>query len=151
MPTADERLEKLNMATTLCVFEKGQQSSAKSSLWWGVICIGIGLVLLRVGSELGAAIDFGFGALLVGTGLYQQKVRSPRAVQVSAAMLPPLTWRAIELSSYGLDGLIKNRHPHRGRRSRAERLCAPRRGCRFFVTPILSRCAPQDGAPRTVP
>jgi|SRR3954468_21298778 hypothetical protein len=87
MATSDERLEKLKVATELCMFEKGQQSSAKSSLWWGVICIGIGLIVLRVGSELGAAINLGFGVLLIATGLYQVKVRAPRAVQVSAAML----------------------------------------------------------------
>jgi hypothetical protein len=87
MATTDERLEKLNVAATLLMFERGQQSSAKSSLWWGVICLGIGLVIWRMGGVLGAAINIGLGVLLIATGVYQMKVRAPRAVQVSAVML----------------------------------------------------------------
>jgi len=92
MPTSEERLAKLNVATMLCMFEKGQQSSAKSSLWWGAICIGIGLLVLRAGSEVGAAVNLGFGVLLIATGLYQMKVRLPRAVQVSAVTLAVLAF-----------------------------------------------------------
>jgi hypothetical protein len=79
------RLDKLNVAASLHVFDKTLDRSAWESLGWGAFSLVVGIFLLSTGRF--GWINLVFGLLIIIEGLYEKQVREPKVIKVSAATL----------------------------------------------------------------
>ena len=85
----------------MCTYDRQLNSSGKGTIGWGVFSFAIGLFITLNGGW--GWINLGFGLLLIATGIYEMKVREPKVIRVSAAVLGLLAvWNiaAIVLSAY---------------------------------------------------
>ena len=69
----------------MCTFDRQLNSGGKGSIGWGVFTLAIGLFITGRGGW--GWINIGFGLLLIATGIYEMKVREPKVIRVSAAVL----------------------------------------------------------------
>lgn len=69
----------------LSTFDAELSHSGKVSIGWGIFSGVIGLALLSAGRW--GWVSIGFGVLLIATGIYEMRVREPKVIRVSAAVL----------------------------------------------------------------
>ncbi len=86
MASDSERIKRLGMAGSFCLFDKRLRSSGNGSIIWGLLNLAIG------GLGLAAHSNWGLVSLLLGLGLvvagvYERTVRDPKVIIVSAATL----------------------------------------------------------------
>lgn len=89
MPGDLQRTERLNTAAAFAMFDKKLSSSGNSSMVWGSLNLLLGGLAISAGNIWGA-VSLILGLGLVGSGLYEKKVRDPKVVIVSAATLAAL-------------------------------------------------------------
>jgi hypothetical protein len=86
MPTDPERLKRMNMAASFCLFDKRLRSSGNGSIVWGILNLGLGGLILANGGRWGA-VSVLLGLALVAAGAYERTVRDPKVIIVSASTL----------------------------------------------------------------
>jgi len=89
MATDPQRVERLSLAGSFCLFDKKLRSSGNSSIIWGVLNLVIGGALIAAQNNWGAVGVF-LGLALVAAGLYERTVRDPKVIIISAATLAVL-------------------------------------------------------------
>jgi hypothetical protein len=109
MATSEERLEQMNVAMVLCAMQREVRSRAKGTMGWGVFCLVIGAVQLAAQNWLGVGVNAGFGALLMGAGLYELRSSDPKVMKVSSAT--PGLVAAWNLGIFTLGMALHSAHP----------------------------------------
>jgi uncharacterized membrane protein (UPF0136 family) len=89
MATDPQRVERLTLAGSFCLFDKRLRSSGNSSIIWGLLNLLIGGALMARHDNWGLVSAF-FGLALVAAGLYERTVRDPKVIIISAATLAVL-------------------------------------------------------------
>jgi hypothetical protein len=89
MGSDPQRLERLTLAGSFCLFDKKLRSSGNSSIVWGVLNMLIGGAVVAANSKLGAVSLF-LGFSLIVAGVYERRVRDPKVIIISAATLAGL-------------------------------------------------------------
>lgn len=93
MASDPQRVERLSMAGSFCLFDKKLRSSGNSSIVWGLLNLLIGAALVA-GKNNWGAVSLLFGLALVAAGIYERTVRDPQVIVISAATIYlPLRWR----------------------------------------------------------
>ena len=108
MATSAERLERMNVALTLCAMQRQVRSRAKATIGWGVFCLVIGGALVAAQNWLGVAVNGGFGLLLAGAGVYELRSSDPKVMKVSAMTLGLVA--AWNLGIFALAMALQNPH-----------------------------------------
>jgi hypothetical protein len=89
MASDPERLKRLAVAGSFCLFDKKLRSSGNGSIVWGVLNVLIGAGILA-GNDSWGAVSLLFGLGLIAAGIYERKVRDPKVIIISAATLAGL-------------------------------------------------------------
>jgi hypothetical protein len=81
-----QRIERLTCAASFCLFDKKLRSSGNSCIFWGVLNILLGALILNAHNNWGlVSLVFGFG--LLAAGIYERNVRDPKVIIISAGVL----------------------------------------------------------------
>jgi len=89
MASDPQRVERLCVAGSFCLFDKKLRSSGNSSIVWGLLNLVIGVALIAGKSNWGA-VSLLFGLALVAAGIYERTVRDPQVIIISAATMAVL-------------------------------------------------------------
>lgn len=89
MASDPQRVERLSLAGSFCLFDKRLRSSGNSSVVWGLLNLLLGVVLVARHNNWGA-VSLVLGLALIVAGVYERKVRDPNVIIISAAMLAAL-------------------------------------------------------------
>jgi hypothetical protein len=81
-----QRVERLTLAGSFCLFDKKLRSSGNSSIVWGVLNLLLGVAVVAAHSNWGA-VSLLLGLALIVAGVYERKVRDPNVIILSAATL----------------------------------------------------------------
>ena len=101
-----ERIKRLEVAGSFCLFDKKLRSSGNGSIVWGVLNLLIGIVLLA-GNDYWGAVSLVLGVGLVASGVYERSVRDPKVIIVSAAMLAALALWNFALIALAATGRVR--------------------------------------------
>jgi hypothetical protein len=89
MASDPQRLERLTLAGSFCLFDRRLRSSGNSSIVWGLLNLLIGAAVAATNNIWGAvSVVLGLG--LIAAGVYERKVRDPKVIVISAATLAGL-------------------------------------------------------------
>lgn len=86
MANDPERLKRLELAASFCMFDGRLRSSGNSSVVWGILNVLIGGGILAAHNNWGA-VSLALGLALIVAGAYERSVRDPKVIIVSAATL----------------------------------------------------------------
>ena len=89
MASDPERVKRLALAGSFCLFDKKLRSSGNSSIVWGVLNMLIGAGILGSDDYWGA-VSLLLGLALIAAGIYERQVRDPKVIFISAATLAGL-------------------------------------------------------------
>jgi hypothetical protein len=89
MASDPQRLERLTLAGSFCLFDKKLGSSGNSSIVWGLLNLLIGGVVVAANDSWGA-VSLLLGLALVAAGVYEKQVRDPKVIIISAVTLAGL-------------------------------------------------------------
>jgi hypothetical protein len=89
MASDPQRVERLALAGSFCLFDKKLSSSGTSSIVWGLINLLIGGVVIAQNNNWGA-VSLVLGLALIAAGIYERRVREPKVIIISAATLAVL-------------------------------------------------------------
>jgi hypothetical protein len=81
-----ERLERLGLASSFCLFDKKLRSTGNASIVWGLINVLLGTAIVAANNRWGA-VSLLLGLALIAAGVYERTVRDPKVIIISAAML----------------------------------------------------------------
>jgi hypothetical protein len=85
MASDPQRMERLALAGSFCLFDNKLRSSGRASITWGLINVFLGGVVIARNNW--GAVSLVLGLALIGEGIYERKVRAPRVIIISAATL----------------------------------------------------------------
>jgi hypothetical protein len=108
MTSDPERLKRLGLAASFCLFDKKLRSSGNASIVWGAVNLVIGGAIVAGNNHWGI-VSLLLGSALIATGVYERTPRHPRVVMISAAMLAGLalwTFTLIALVARGEIGSV---------------------------------------------
>lgn len=86
MASDPQRLERLTVAGSFCLFDHKLSASGKASIIWGLVNLVIGGLLVAA-NDMWGAVSVLLGFVLVAAGVYERKVRDPKVIIISAATL----------------------------------------------------------------
>jgi hypothetical protein len=81
-----ERVKRLGLAGSFCLFDNKLRSSGNSSIVWGLLNLFIGIAVVTADGKWGL-VSLLLGAALVAAGVYERTVRDPKVIIISAATL----------------------------------------------------------------
>jgi hypothetical protein len=81
MPADPERIKRLSMAGSFCLFDGRLRSSGNGSMIWGLLNLVIGAFALTAHHYWGL-VSFSLGLALIAAGAYERSVREPKVIIV---------------------------------------------------------------------
>jgi len=106
MANDPERLKKLQVAASFCLFDRKLRSSGNSSIIWGLLNALIGAGILA-GNDIWGAVSLLLGIGLIVAGIYEKKVRDPNVIIISAATLAVLALWNFALIAWAAMGKVE--------------------------------------------
>jgi hypothetical protein len=106
MASDPQRLQKMSLAGSFCLFDKKLRSSGNSSIVWGVLNLIIGGGLVAADDKWGW-ISLLLGLALIAAGAYEKRVRDPRVIIISASTLAGLAIWNFALIGLAATGQVK--------------------------------------------
>jgi hypothetical protein len=94
-----ERVKRLELAGSFCLFDNKLRSSGNSSIVWGLLNLLIGIAAVAAGGKWGL-VSLLLGAALVAAGLYERTARDPKVI-----IMPAATLALLALWEFALIGL----------------------------------------------
>ncbi len=106
MPSDPERVKRLSIAGSFCLFDRRLRSSGSGILIWGLLNVSIGGFALAAHNYWGLG-SLSLGLVLVAAGAYERGVRDPKVIIVSAATLGMLALWNFALIALAAMGVIR--------------------------------------------
>jgi hypothetical protein len=89
MQSDPQRVERLGVAGSFCLFDKKLRASGNSSIVWGLLNLFFGAAMLAANNKWGA-VSLLLGLALMVAGVYERTMRDPKVIILSAATLAGL-------------------------------------------------------------